>query len=370
MPQLASYMDPDEYGHVLLLVGVITTLGSAFGNGLNNVRLIMHHKYVSQGLTGDYNVLLLYFVGSIVIVSSGIGVLGGFSLLDTMVLASLSLLGGMRLYLSVAFRLYINYRGILWLNIVLSLGYAVSLVVFLPVLEKGIWWIVFLVGELVSLGYLLYTTDLLHEPCRRTHLFREVCKNFSWLGYLTLLGGLLNVMDRNLLMPALGGEAVAVMFVAMMTGKTVSYIAKPMGNVMLSYFAQVGFVMTQRKYWLINIVAVFAGGVCYFVSILSAGFVIQKFYPMYETQASSFVQLASVIPIVVMLGALAQPAVMRYAKLPLLAFWQSLYVLMYIGFALFLTNIYGLYGFCYAAIILAVLRLLILWWLGWRSIKG
>lgn len=369
MPHLAARMSSDDYGQVLLLVGVITTFSSAFGNGLNNVRLIMHHKYVSQKLAGDYNLLLRYLSGGMVIVGIGTGFWGGFGMLDTIILTILSLLGGMRLYLSVAFRLYINYRGILWLNFILSLGYAIAIFVFDSMVERGSWWLVFLVGEMAALVYLLCATDLLQEPRRSTPLMGEVCKSFGWLGFLTFLGSLLNVMDRNLLLPALGGEAVAVLFVAMATGKTISYVAKPLGNVMLSYFAQVGFVMTRRKYWQINFGALAAGVVCYLVSIAAAGSVIHKFYPAYEMQALPLIQQASALPILMMMGALAQPAVMRYAKLSTLSFWQSMYVIVYIGIALLLIRMYGLYGFCYAAIILSMIRLFILWWLGAKSIN-
>ena len=370
LPQLATRMSTDEYGQVLMLLGIITAVSSAFGNGLNNVRLILHHKYEVRGLCGDYNVILCFFGALTLVLGIIAGSLCGMSLAKTFVMLILSLLGGVRLYLSVAFRIRINYMGILLLNGILSLGYVIGLMVYLSADDREMWWMLFLFAEIISLGYLLCSTELFKEPLSRTPLFKEACKCFGWLGYLTLLGSLLNVMERNIILPVLGGEAVSILFVAMLTGKTVSYVAKPMGNVMLSYFAQTGFVMTRKKYWKIILATVITGVVCYLLSIGLSGWVIHHFYPGYKEIAMQMVIPATAIPILMMVGALAQPAVLRFAKLSILSFLQSLYVAVYIIVAVLLTKQYGVYGFCYAAIILALLRIFILWWLGLKSINS
>lgn len=367
LPRLAVTMNSDDYGHALMLLGIVTTLSSALGNGLNNVRLILHHKYEKQQVRGDYPVIFCGLGVALLFICIYIEFLGWFSASEIAVLFALTLLGSYRLYLSVTFRLRVNYLGNLLLNGVLSLGYLIGLAIGLA----NAWWAVFILGEILSLGYLIYVTDWIQEPFRRTPLFGDVCKCFAWLGYLTLLGGLLNIMDRNVILPILGGEAVSVLFVAMIAGKAVSYVAKPMGNVMLSYFAQPTFVMTRRKYWGINLATVVVGAGCYLLSIAISEWMLHCFYPMYADKAMPLVMHATSVPVLLMVSALAQPAVLRFVKLSILSFWQSLYVAVYIGMAVLLTSQYGLYGFCYAASFLVLLRILILWWLGARNIgKG
>ncbi|MBP3819621.1 MAG: hypothetical protein J6H31_15115 [Butyrivibrio sp.] len=370
LPQMANAMSSEQYGQVLMLLGIITSVSSAFGNGLNNVRLIMHHKYEARGINGDYNVLISYLGILALFVICCSSIIFDINKSEIIAMTILSLLGGLRLYLSVAFRLRINYLGIMLLNGIISVGYVIGLKLYILTDDIGLWWLLFLFGEALALGYLLYSTEILKEPFKRTYLFKETCMCFGWLCYLTLLGSLLNFMDRNIIYPILGGDSVAVLFVAMLTGKTVSYVAKPMGNVMLSYFAQSSFRMTRSIYWRINLATVIVGVILYFGSIAISRYVLHYFYPSYEELAMQLVMLATAIPLLIMIGALAQPAVLRFAKLPALAFWQSLYVVVYILGAIVMTKQYGLYGFCYVAILLAMLRIFILWWLGDRSVTN
>lgn len=372
LPHLAAAMTPDEYGKLLLILGIITTLSSAAGNGLNNARLILHHKYKKNHLNGDYNLLVI----GISVVLSLTGIAAGcflhLGIYDIAMFVLISWLGFLRLYLSVFFRLQLNYQGILLLNGLLSGGYVLTLWGLTVENELFMhWYWIYFLAELIACSYLIKSTKFYTEPWERTSLFPVLCKSFGWLCYLTFLGSLLNYMDRNLLLPLLGGEAVALIFVAMMTGKTISFLAKPMANVMLSYFAQQDFVMTRKRYWMINLYTCIAGAGCYVVSVISAKWVLLYLYPAYAETAAKYIHIASAIPILVMLGALAQPAVLRYAPLRSLSVWQTSYVVAYLIVSYGMVEWQGLVGFCYGAIGLGMVRLVLLWWLGdWSIQKG
>ena len=61
-PFLALKFNNQEYGTLLTIMGIANTVIVAFGNTLNNVRLIVNNDYEREHLEGDFNGLLFLFL--------------------------------------------------------------------------------------------------------------------------------------------------------------------------------------------------------------------------------------------------------------------------------------------------------------------
>jgi len=369
-PKIASTFDANTYGSILTIMAVINTVLATFGNGLNNLRLITNEEYHREGLIGDFNLLL---VASLVVITIGAFLSAcyfSFTVVEMLAFWLIVVLAVIRTYLSVSFRMLLNYKKILLMNLLMSTAYILATIAYLDFHGMGYWYLIFLLAEVVSVVYLVKETDLLKEPFVKTELFSTVMRKYGNLIYLTLMGNLLLYMDRNLLYPLLGGAAVAIFFAATMVGKTVGIVIQPMAGVLLSYFSQVDFVMNRKKFWKINLTFCMVCLLSYIVTIFVADFVVQHLYASLYQEARPYLYLANLIPFLGILGSMAQPAVLRYVSLNIQSLFQTIYLVISVGVSYFFAVYYGLLGFCYAAILLSVLRIGVLWWLGDTEIKG
>ena len=64
-------------------------------------------------------------------------------------------------------------------------------------------------------------------------------------------------LDRLIIYPLLGGDAVTVYTVASFFGKSLGIVMTPIAGVLLGYYAQRNFIMTKKKFWSINVTSSF-----------------------------------------------------------------------------------------------------------------
>lgn len=370
-PAIAEKCNAESYGVFLMIMGLVTTSGGTFGNSLNNLRLILNEKYQKENLFGDFNILLLvslcFNVGLLIVC----GTYFRQSFLQTFCFGLLLFLTVIRNYISVEFRLNINYKKILLLNVFLSLGLFVGVVWFKYLNSKFEHWnYIFLLSEFFAMAFLIKNTILLKEPLVRTILFFKTFHKYGNLVYMSFITCLLLYFDRNLLFPLLGGAAVSTYFAATVVGKASSLVAGPMSSVLLSYYAQVDFEMTQKKFWQINKAICAASVVTYIGTVLVVDWVVAFLYPSLYSEAKKIFYLANIVPVLDVVANMARPAILRYVSLDKLSIFQTLFLLATIGVSYFAITWYGLIGFCYGAILLSVIRVAVMWTLGHLVLAG
>jgi hypothetical protein len=91
---------------------------------------------------------------------------------------------------------------------------------------------------------------------------------------------------------------------------------------------------------------------------------VKMFYPSLYDAAKPYLYLANAIPVLGVIGSMAQPSVLRYVSLNVQGVFQTVFLLLSVGISYCFVTRLGLWGFCYAAIILSCLRIGILWFLG------
>lgn len=370
-PVIASSCEPTKYGLFLTVIGLINTIGGTFGNSLNNVRLITHEEYSKSSLVGDFNILLFSALLLNVICIVAASCFFQYSIILKISFVILALFSIVRNYISVEFRLKINYVKVLFMNVVMSVGYLLGVLCYKYLYNSFDGWVlIFLISEILCFVYLYRETLLLKEPFVRTTVFFKTFHKYGNLIYTSLISSILLYFDRNLLFPLLGGAAVSTYFAATVVGKASSLVAGPMSSVLLSYYAQVDFEMTQKKFWQINKAICCAGVLTYIGTILVVDLIVSFLYPSLYLEAKKIFYIANIVPILDVIANMARPAVIRYVSLDKLSVFQTLFLSATVGISYFAITYYGLIGFCYGAIILSVIRVAVMWTLGHLVLAG
>lgn len=366
-PMLASIFDSTEYGQLLTVMGIVNTISSTIGITLNNTRLIQQSRYDENGLHGDFNLLLTYanVIGFIVILFIG-NLMVGFSMSTILLLAILTMLISIKSYLVVSYRIVLNYKLNLLCNIVTSFGYIVGIVV---VYYTSVWPLAFIIAEAMGLLFVLFTSDLHKETYSRTSLFQESIIKYFFLILTGLLGNLLVYMDRLIIYPVLGGEAVSVYATASFFGKSLGILMTPIAGVLLSYFSQKTFTINRKRFWTINIVILVISFLFLVFTIIVAPWFTGILYPDLIEGARPYLFYANLAAIIGVTSNIVLPSVLKFAPV----YWQVvkevIYGIVYLGLGYFFLVKYGIIGFCWAAILANIIRLFLLLVIGTVFIK-
>jgi len=361
-PFLALKFNNQEYGTLLTIMGIANTVIVAFGNTLNNVRLIVNNDYEREHLEGDFNGLL-FFASLIAVVFSCMisSLYFRQSIITVIGLAVFVVLGTVRSYYCVEFRLILDFKKILIQNIVGAVGYAVGVA---ALMGFHIWVIPFILAELLQLIYVLKNSSLQKERITTTPVFRMTLIKYIILIFTGLSTTLITYLDRLIIYPLLGGNAVTVF------GKSLGIVMTPIAGVLLGYYAQRNFIMTKKKFWSINMIAA-AGGVIFVIfSVIFSPFFTKLLYPTVFEQAAPYIFIANLAATISTVCSLTQSSVLKFAPTWLQIIKELVYGITYVGMGLVLLNAYGLLGFCIAAVAANCTKLITLYIIGTLFIGG
>lgn len=358
LPLVANSYDEYHYGLMLTLISLITVSVQSFSVSLSNSRLLLDEQYKAEGLSGDFNILMIvYSVMNIFIVVIGTFLYEGkFTLINISLIIIFSVIQLIRRYLLVAYRLEINYKGILYSNIILIIGYLFGMLLFF--IFEG-WQLIYILGEIFSLIYVLKNTTLIKEPFKTTRLFASTTKHGLIILAASFLGTATTNIDRLLLYPMLGARMVTIYYVSTLFGKTISMLVGPINNVILTYISKMKkFEVDTFK--LLLTTASILGLFSYIIIILVSEPILKFLYPLYFDNAMKLIYITTLTAIVIMLCTVINPIVMKFCNIK----WQigisSINIIVYFVFAFYLVDLFGIYGFCVAALIASIVNLILL----------
>lgn len=370
-PVLAKLCSSEEYGRILTIMGVGNVITLAFGNSLNNARLVLNTEYEEKQEEGDFMPLLwvLTTCGAVAYIIY-LCIFGEASFVIITSLACFAAFGIMQNYGSVAFRIKINYVRNLVLAIVIAIGNIVGLGIFYFTRDFTWWAITFALGQVFGVVYIFCSSKIYRERCRITSLFKKTFKKESVLIFTTACANILVYLDRLLLYPLLGGDAVSTYTVASFFGKSLAILMNPISGVLLSYYSQKNYGMDRKRFWKGNVLTLTVSGLFMLFSLIASVPVTGILYPSLVERAKPYLFIANLAAVTNVVGNMAQPAVLKYAKTHWLAINQITYMAVYLGLGLVFSKTAGLMGFSYAALIAAIVRVLIFYSVGHISLTG
>ncbi|MCI3922716.1 hypothetical protein MO973_21010 [Paenibacillus sp. TRM 82003] len=347
-PVIASRTTADSYGQFLTIVGIMSLFASTIGNVLNNSRLLNFKKYDEEKITGDYNLLLVGLVlVNIFLMGGALWFFVGTNFLLNFFILMASILLLLIDYGRVEFRIRLNYKKMLCDSFFLMAGYIIG---FLFFLKTGNWLYIYFFGYAMSFLYILKKTTLFQENFTRTYLFKQTASQTLLLLTSGLLIGAGTYIDRILLFPLLGGEAVSIYFIATILGKTLFLVIQPVAGVMLSYLA--GMQKFQNKlFFALTGTAIILGGFGYVMVVLISKPVLYFLYPNYAAEALMYIKVTTLASIISLASNIINPVIMRFCHLKWQVFINATYMLNYTFVSLLFLKHLGLFGFCVGIVI-------------------
>lgn len=366
-PLFARWYASEEYGLILTALGVVNILFSSIGNSLNNIRLITNRSVGSANKNNPYNLLI--------IISSVIGALIGTAIIQyiyplsvlTWILVFITLvIGIIRAYCIVEFRLQINYVRQLISNIIVAIGYIVGILLSRSII---LWPLPFLLGESFSLIYIHVHTSLFREGIFKKKDNDGIIKSFLLLMSCNLLANILVYLDRFIINPILGSAFVSIFTVASFWGKCFSPFIAPTATVILSYLSKEGTEISQRRYTHLFIVTLVPIVILCVMGIGIAPFITKLLYPTLFEDAQPYIILASTGALIGCATNLIMPMIMSVCSTKDLFILQTIQFAVYIILAYIGSSSGGLKGFCYAILLINFIKVFMNYFWGWCKLK-
>ncbi len=358
LPILAAVFDEAMYGMILTVVGIKNIISGTLGNSLYSTRLVMNSEYEGQGRHGDFNRMIA--LGSAISVVAMIVTAFAVGTLDTvtwLLLIPVTVLYTLNAYLTVWYPVKLEFKKSFVHSIVVSVGTLIGTGL---VYVTKLWPLAYLCSALAGFVFLVCKTGVLKEPFTRTPLLQRTAGKWGVLIGATLLTNVVTYLDRLVLSPLMGPEAVATYTTASYFGKALSILAMPVASVLLGYYAQRNFKMTRKLFWITNAAYGAIFGVFLIASAIAGEWVTGLLFPTLVANAAPYIFIANASAALAAVIQLVQSVALKYAP----TYWQILiqigYLGLYFGLGVWWLTCYGLMGFCMAALLANVFRMAVL----------
>ncbi|MFL2136571.1 lipopolysaccharide biosynthesis protein [Ruoffia sp. FAM 24228] len=356
-PFLSRNMLANEYGDFLTIIGIINTVAVSFGNTLNISRLLAQPMYSVEKKIGDFNLIFLKVVTYVSLILLVIfSFFFDLSVFTIFLLIILAILITFRSYYVVDFRIILNYKKLLIMNILGVFGYIFGLLLFNTVNN---WIIVFILGELFSCIYLMLQSGTVREPLIKTELYKQVNDKYYTLILSAFVSNSSQYLDRFLINPFLGSTEVSVYTVASFLGKSLNIVISPINSVILSYSVNEKFISSRqlyRKFIEYALIYLFM----YILILLFGPMILKVLYPTIAEETQPYFAIANLSTIIMGYGGTLMQLLLRYSKPKWQLFINTIYLTLY-----FITSLFGLYfggllGFSIAILISNTTRVIIM----------
>lgn len=363
LPFVAVKTQDDLYGLILTLISVITVISGSLGNGLNNIRLIKNNLYEKTNLQGDFSVLLLaeeivgFIAVFIAIQKYRVGIV------DFALILLLAFLWLGREYFIVAFRLNLNFKGIVINNLMMVLGYLFGLLLFVWV---GYWQLIYISGLLFSILYIRFHSAILREKFVITPLFKTTLYELLFLIFASLINNLLNYADRIIIYPLIGGTAVSIYYASTLFGKIVSTAVSPLNSVVLSYLSKKESLnknLFGKVLFSSAVIACFGYVICRTLAMPA----LTLLYPQWAEESIKYVPVTTWIAMLTMMTSVISPFLLKFCAMKWQVVINAIVLLVYLSCSMILYQSMGLMGFCLGILLSNIIKLLIMIGLGLKA---
>lgn len=359
-PIISSELSTNSFGLMVTIHGFHTLIMNVVGNSMNNIRLVYNDRIEEKGL---FKILLYLSLAFSVILSYILYTLYGIGIneLEKLFLIILTLLGTLRVYLIVYFRIDFEYEKILYTNLIMAFGYVIGIVFFI---KTKLWWLIFLIGEFFGLVYLINKSKFLLEKSNLSKDFKPLLKETFSLMFSNGITSGLSYLDRFLITPIISSAAMSIYFAVSIFSKIINMLVVPINNVLLSYLSRIK-IKDGRKYLIIiNVVFSIVLIPAYFFMNFITPYLLSLFYPHLLEKSLPYIAIVNIATIFKLLSTVTNTFILKLHKMKYQVIIKIIYGLTYIVLAIFLSISRGLMGFALATVISYFLHWILLLSLG------
>lgn len=356
-PFIGKSTSVEGYGLFIAFVSLFTLVSFPLGNVLNNVRLLMEEDYRENEIKGDFNPILIgmSFLSLIMIWFASLFIDQNIDNIDITLLCMITILSVWKEYLIVSFRLVLNYRRILFNNVLICMGFFVGLISYKIV---GYWQLVYLMGLSFSLMYIMKFSKLHKEPIKFTFLYKRTASKSFQLYLASLLKNTLNYADKLVLLPLIGPTGVAIYYTSTIIGKIIIMMVNPINSVILSYLVKIDKV-SLMKFLKAFSLAIVVACVGYSFTILFSPLFLIYFYSSWAKESLELIYITTATVCIDMLATILHPFNLRFNKSSWQIYMNLSHVIVYILSASYFYLNEGLIGFCFGILVASLYKLVL-----------
>ncbi|WP_204206529.1 lipopolysaccharide biosynthesis protein [Mammaliicoccus sciuri] len=360
-PLLNKSESENVFSLITVVYGYAIIIATTLGNTLNNVRLLYNNKIEQTNKEYLFNNIFKYvIISNIIIFSLLIWLYTKEVTVNNILIVFFSVLLTSRYYLNVYFREKLNFNKILYSNIYILIGYLIGILSYITILDY--YSVIFVMGELLGIIYIIYNfkdNNYKYESDKKieSDIKGKVYKDYVNYALTNFMINVLNYLDRILVFPLVGANAITTYFIGSTTSKMISLITTPMNNVLLSYIT---IDESKNNYFkTLNLLALTSLIPCFFLIKYNSLLLTKILYNDYFEHVDKIINLVTVICLLSIYNSVINPFCMKILSSITLLKIQIIYAGFYIISALFFTINYGLHGFCWATIISILFRLIV-----------
>lgn len=347
LPVLSRNLSPTVFASSILFLTILNVVSIAFGNELGNVYILKNkknsYKVEKIYLTILLKISLLMFVISIVV--------SFFINNNVFLIFIVFALSNIKNFLIGILRKNNDYYSIMISNIFYCLGILLG-IIFMFKTNNYIY--SFLIGELFSLFFILYKSKGIVTIIRSDFSEKEIVDEYRSLSTVSLLLNGLSYLDRFLIFPILGANAMNSYYSTSALSKILSLLVNPINSVMMAKFSNEKSEISSKKF-LNNIIIILI------ISIILS--IIGSLLGLYILYNNYFVKsLTIVIPVGISSGLtitillLKSIFLVKNGSKQLLTI-NFIYAVLLIFSSLILSYFFGLVGFAWANVISRLVQL-------------
>lgn len=338
MPIMGKLLPENTFANFIIFIAIFSIISNSFGCELGIVRQIKEDNNSSQ-----YNYIMRWLLGSVLIVSIICLSFLKFSILETLLLSIVVSLANIRLYICSCFRMKKYFKGVMVQNILYLIGLLFGLGLFL---KFKIIWIPSLIAELVSLSYSLIKSDFTLFS-KKVKVEKKTLVAFKDYSIIEFLINMMTYFDKILIYPILGTNAVNVYYATTTMSKMVSLISNPLHSVLLSWIKNDG----KSKDGILTIVFKYCFSLILLISIITIPLTYIAVRLLYNSYLND--SLLIIIPISIGAGFAFATSIIKAVILKYIDSKKTLssyikYFISFIILSIILSKFYGLMGFALA----------------------
>lgn len=359
-PKISQIIGKERFGELLFFLGVIYILNSSVASALSNLRLRRHFDKKSNDFEKSFLRILL------------LGTIISFFIYTTVVYLNTSefhyyylnvylFLLFLRTYLSVYFRLKLEYTKFLIVSFVIASVYA-FFYVFNNFYElKLLWLYVFIISEFAAVFYILLNLSKELTFSVKNEGIKFLLLDFFLLAGLNVLESTYIYLERILLKPLLGAEQLSSFFVLTIISKLQPFIISTFSGVLLSYLALTDFKVLMSKFKSLNLLSISIIITSLIIIQFINPFILKQFYPQYLAipDIDGIFLASNIAYALVAFDMFLKPILIRFIKIKFIMVKELSFLALNFIVGFYLIKNFGLKGYPYSLLFVGLCRIVI-----------
>lgn len=350
-PIINNNVGETEFGNMLFMLGILNILAPSFGQGAGNARLVLPRREKLRNR--DYNIVIALFSLISAIIAIAFAITRKENVIGIYLFTYVIVISIYRMYGNTEYRFTLDFKKQFIFYLVLSIGYLLGLILFW---ETDQWYWVFIIGETLSVLYVLFTGSIFKRQDSQDleDRFQQIFKSSILLSASYLLTNLLLNLDRFILLYMIDSDAVSQYYVLSLLGKTAAIVSGPVNSVIIGYITKDDTKIRLKSY-LKGIVLLLGVGSLFVVACsIVTPIYIKLLYPNLYGAVAKLNVLVNTAQIVYFVTNVLLIIILTMCDIKWQFIIQAVYAIVFVCSAIVFTKRGGIFGFSISAFVSSV----------------